>query len=64
MTCASRFRVLPDSVCSQRPRVLGFRIVSRAGCLPLPAVAMWRMFSNAAAVPKRTAAAALKLKVI
>ena len=62
--CASRFRVLPDSVCSQRPRVLGFRIVLRAGCLPLPAVAMWRMFSNAAAVPKRTAAAALKLKVI
>jgi len=73
--------VLRDSVCSQRSRVLSFRIVSRAGfsplstvlgwrvlpdgvCFQLPAVAMCRMFSNAAAVPKRTAAAALKLKVI
>ena len=46
------------------PSVLEWRVLPDGVCFQLPAVAMCRMFSNAAAVLFGTAAAALKLKVI
>jgi len=75
MTCAFRFRVFPTVACPQVPGFFACRFfsvshgsrmacASRCRVCPTSRVAMWRMFSNAAAAPKRTAAAALKLKVI
>ena len=75
MTCAFRFRVFPTVACPQVPGFFACRFfsvshgsrmacASRCRVCPTSRVAMCRMFSNAAAVPKRTAAAALKLKVI
>ena len=58
------FRIVSRAGFSPLSTVLGWRVLPDGVCFQLPAVAMCRMFSNAAAVPKRTAAAALKLKVI
>ena len=58
------FRIVSRAGFSPLSPVLGWRVLPDGVCFQLPAVAMCRMFSNAAAVPKRTAAAALKLKVI
>ena len=57
-------RIVSRAGFSPLSTVLGWRVLPDGVCFQLPAVAMCRMFSNAAAVPKRTAAAALKLKVI